>query len=179
MTDQNDPVLEDLRRRTLDDPDVPAGIRRALDAGAQLERIHLDARGRWSHEGESFENRRLIDLFHRSVTRTPSGLWLLSIPPYSYPITVDDAGWFIVRVTESDGRIGGELAGGELVVLDCGAFSTDGRDRVYVQLADGRRARLIDRAWRWVESALTEQGGQWAVVLADGRHCLLSEASVD
>jgi hypothetical protein len=172
VTRETDDALLQLRARALDDPDVPEGIRRALDAGAQLERIHLDARGRWTHEGERFENRRLSALFHRSVARTPAGLWLLTIAPYSYPITVEDAGWFITRIIEGP-ELQAELAGGEVATIDADAFSTDGQDHVYATLWDGRRARLIDAAWRWVEAGLVEQGGRWAVALPDGRSCAL------
>jgi hypothetical protein len=160
--------LEEVRRRALDDPDIPDGLRRALAAGLALETIHLDARGRWSHEGERFVNRRLSALFHRSVVCTSAGTWLLSIPPYTYPITVEDCGWFVVRV-HSDAATDGlhaELAGGELVRLPTGGWWTDGGERVLVQLADGRRCRLVDDAWRWVGTAL--DGGEPAWVLRTG-----------
>lgn len=163
--------LEQIRRTALADPDIPEGLRRALSAGLALESIRLDSRGRWSHEGERFVNRRLSALFHRSVVRTRSGTWLLSIPPYTYPVTVDDCGWFVVRV-QADVRtdtLQGELAGGELVALSSAGWWTDGGERVLVELVDGRLCRLVEDAWRWVGEVLDETESGW--ILRTGLTC--------
>ena len=77
--------------KLLSDESLPSPIAAALRAGMALERIELDAEGRFWHQGEPFENERLSQLFHRSIARTPGGTYLISIPPYSYPFHVADA----------------------------------------------------------------------------------------
>jgi len=80
------------------DPTLPDVVRRFLLAGAPIEPIRLDRLGQWWHRGEPFENRKLIDLFSRSVQRTEGGTWILHIEPYTYPIAVDDTGYFVHRI---------------------------------------------------------------------------------
>lgn len=80
------------------DPTLPQVVQDFLRSGARLETIRLDHRGNWTHEGLAFENPRVIALFNRSVTRTPGGTWVLEIPPFTYPITVDDTGFFVEHI---------------------------------------------------------------------------------
>lgn len=82
----------------LADVSLPAPIRAALSAGAQLERIELDAEGQWRHQGTLFVHPHLIELFHRSIVRTSGGTYLLQIPPYSYPIVVVDTPRYVRHI---------------------------------------------------------------------------------
>src|SRR5437879_3580541 len=77
------------------DPTLPEPVRRFLAAGARLEPSVLDAEGRWHHEGGEFLNEKLQLLFHRSIGRTPGGTWVLVIPPFTYPIQVEDTPYHV------------------------------------------------------------------------------------
>ena len=87
-TERPTEALTAVRRAALQDPDLPSGLRRALESGAALEDIALDDRGRWWHEGVRIEHKRLSTLFHRGLEQTNSGTWLIALPPYSYPVHV-------------------------------------------------------------------------------------------
>ena len=80
------------------DPTLPQVVQDFLRSGAKLETIRLDSRGNWTHEGSDFENTRVVSLFNRSVARTPGGTWVLEIAPFTYPITVDDTGFFVDHI---------------------------------------------------------------------------------
>ena len=97
MSDFSQPPRSD-RDAVLADASLPAAIRAALSAGAQLERIELDAEGQWRHEGTPFVHPHLIELFHRSIVRTRGGTYLIEIPPYSYPITVRDTPRYVRHI---------------------------------------------------------------------------------
>lgn len=112
------------------DPTLPDTVRRFLDSGAQLEVIALDDEGNWSHQGEPFENDKLKLLFHRSITRTEGGTWLLSIPPFSYPITVADTPYHVRTV---DFRRG-----------------PDGTEQVVLSLSDETEETLDPQTLRYV-----------------------------
>jgi uncharacterized protein len=80
------------------DPTLPETVRNFLARGAKLERIHLDDRGNWTHEGLDFDNPKIIALFNRSVGRTPGGTWILQVGTFTYPIEVEDTGFFVERL---------------------------------------------------------------------------------
>lgn len=155
------PRLEALRAAASDDADVPETVRRFLAAGAPLEEIRLDARGRWWHEGEPFENRRLMALFHRSLQRTGQGTWILSIPPYTYPVLVDETGHFVDRVEASAEGILLRLLDGTRRPADTGRFYTDGGERILVHLEEGAWARVVGDAYRALLEDLDEEAGEW------------------
>ena len=85
------------------DPTLPEPVRRFLAAGATLESIALDKEGRFTHQGQPIVHPRLRHLFHRSIDRTPGGTWVLHIPPYTYPITVDDTPYHVRSLSLSPG----------------------------------------------------------------------------
>lgn len=80
------------------DETLPEVVKDYLRKGFELEEIRLDATGKWTHEGLDFENTKLIALFSRSVGRTDGGTWVLEVGPFTYPITVEDTGFFVERV---------------------------------------------------------------------------------
>lgn len=88
----------DLREEALADPTLPEPVRRALASGLKLERITLDSEGRWFHEGGPIEHPRIVELFNRSIERTPGGTFVLHVAPYTYPIEVEDAPLQVRRV---------------------------------------------------------------------------------
>jgi len=181
----SDTTLDALRAQTADDPDVPANVRAFLKGGAPLEEIRLDARGRWWHQGEPFQNQRLIDLFCRSVRQTAAGTWLLVIPPYTYPIIVERTGWFATHLhLTSFGQqhtFAFTLLGGEHIHTPTPTLVTDGVDFVALawtpapatddaplaQSADESTAptpriiRLIGAAYDRILDHIDETDGGW------------------
>ena len=81
------------------DPTLPELVRNFLASGGQLEEIRLDAAGDWWHKGGLFNNLKMMRLFSRSVDRTEGGTWVLRVGRFTYPIEVDDTGFFVERVT--------------------------------------------------------------------------------
>src|SRR5262249_54219889 len=64
----------------------------------RIERITLDAEGRWWHEGDPIDNPRIVELFTRSIERTPGGTFVLHVGPFVYPIEVKDTPYLVRRV---------------------------------------------------------------------------------
>jgi hypothetical protein len=154
--------LNELRQRTLLDPDIPEGLRRALEAGASLESIHLDARGRWWHQGEPFINQRLIHLFHRSLHQTLAGTWLLTIPPFSYPVTVEHTGRFVHRIERKDTCYLLMTRDGREVPFDPATLSTDGVDGLFT-VVNGETARFVDDAWKALSPCVDLDDDGWVL----------------
>lgn len=154
--------LNELRQQALHDPDIPAGLRRALEAGFSLESIHLDARGRWWHQGEPFINQRLIGLFHRSLHHTAGGTWLLTIPPFSYPVTVEGVGRFIHRIERQGDTSVMHTRDGCEWPFDPHALTTDGLDGLFT-LINGERARFVDDAWKALSPHIDLVDDMWVL----------------
>jgi len=170
--------LNELRHRALLDPDTPPGLRRALQAGAPLEAIHLDARGRWWHEGEPFVHPRLIQLFHRSLHQTPGGTWLLTIPPYSYPVTVEKTGRFVHRILRTDGSSRLCTYDGREVLFDRGALFTDGVDGLFTVI-EGHTARFVEDAWKTLSLCMEQVEDGWVLDWQGQRSPIQKEAASD
>lgn len=162
--------LDDLRQQTIDDPEVPEMVRRFLKGGAPLEDIRLSAYGQWRHEGDRFENKRLANLFHRSLKRTSKGTWVLEIPPYTYPVTVELTDTFISRLetlsTQTRGRLVGDPDPERWVTVDLATIYTDGDDLLACR-ADGKAARLVDSAYRTLAERLDVRGETYVIRLDD------------
>lgn len=173
-----DEVSGDEVKQLLRDPGLPEPVRRALLGGAKLERIELDPEGQWRHQGEPFTNPNLIALFHRSITRTAGGTYVLQIPPFTYPITVADTPRFVRHV-----RIAGSEAGGPAVTLllsdgseqplaaDGLAYVADRGLYCRVRAPDGSRwpARFLRPAYYALAEHLVEEDGAFQLDLPSGR----------
>jgi len=94
MAKDHDPSKSDLAEI---DPTLPEMVQNFLRGGGKLEEIRLDGNGTWLHEGLRFENARVVQLFSRSVDRTEGGTWVLNVGRFTYPIVVDDVGFFVDR----------------------------------------------------------------------------------
>lgn len=158
--------LDALRACALADPSLPPGLARALGEGLPLEDIRLDARGRWWHQGEPFEHLRLRALFHRALQQTAHGTWLVVLPPFSYPVTVEGDHVFIVRWLDGGSRV--RLADDAVRTLEGTRWETDGLDVVRVLWPDGLRARVVGSAWRTLEGWVDEDAGGAPVLRLPG-----------
>ncbi|RAL23586.1 hypothetical protein DL240_05350 [Lujinxingia litoralis] len=139
------------------DPTLPEMVQDFLRAGGTLEEIRLDAGGTWLHEGLRFENERVVELFSRSVDRTEGGTWVLNVGRFTYPITVDDVGFFVERATweEKEPRVWLSDGTQETLNLDSLRYAEGGR--LYCTIKDGRfKARFKRGAYHAIASYLDQ-----------------------
>lgn len=176
MSQANDLSTDELAR-ILGDASLPAPVRRALEGGASLERIELDAEGEWRHAGEPFTNPNLIALFHRSIGRTAGGTYVLSIPPFTYPILVADTPRFvrhvrIVRIGQAPGAGGVTLllSDGSEEALDPSTLAHVAERGLYCRVGAERwLARFLRPAYYALAELLLEEGGGYYLDLPGGR----------
>lgn len=142
------------------DPTLPDVVKNFLRSGAELEEIRLDERGRWTHEGLDFENPRIIDLFSRSVGRTEGGTWVLEVGRFTYPITVEDCGFFVERVDFDEDPPLLELSDQTEDRLDPTTLEYEGDGKLYCRVKEGKfRARFAWEAYHAVADRLVERDG--------------------
>lgn len=133
------------------DETLPDIVKHFLRKGYQLEDIHLDQNGRWFHRGEVFENEKLIALFSRSVGRTEGGTWILEVGPFTYPIRVDDTGFFVERLLFDRGKSAAplmHLSDQTTERLDVATLTYEPEGRLYCTIRQGAfRARFLKPAY--------------------------------
>jgi len=154
-TDDNDQVEREI------DETLPDVVKDFLRSGAELEEIRLDDRGRWTHEGLDFENQRIIDLFSRSVDRTEGGTWVLEVGRFTYPITVDDVGFFVERFDDSTDPPTIKLSDETREQLDIDSLEYEPGGRLYCHIKEGRfRARFKRDAYYDAAEYVIEDDGE-------------------
>ncbi len=152
------------------DPTLPQVVQDFLRSGAKLQEIRLDETGRWTHEGLDFENQRVVSLFSRSVTRTDGGTWVLEIGRFTYPIVVEDTGFFVTRVHWSERPPPLELSDQTKEVLDIDSLEYRAGGRLYCSIKDGLyRARFDRKSYHSIMDFLEEESGEVVLVLGDQR----------
>lgn len=154
------------------DPTLPPMVRQFLEGGGVLEDIRLDAEGRWWHEGGLFNNEKIMRLFWRSVDRTEGGTWVLRVGRFTYPITVEDAPFFVHRV-RFEGHGGDErawlsLSDESTEALDPATLRYQEGRGLYCRVKDHRFEAHLDRAaWHGLQERLVErEGGAWGLLIA-------------
>lgn len=142
MSDSKQTDPQDSADREIDET-LPEVVKDFLRSGAELEEIRLDDRGRWTHEGLDFENQRIIDLFSRSVDRTEGGTWVLEVGRFTYPITVDDVGFFVERFDDTSNPPTVKLSDETEEKLNVDTLEYEPGGRLYCTVKNGRfRARF-------------------------------------
>ncbi len=155
------------------DPTLPEVVQNFLRSGAELEEIRLDERGEWTHEGLRFENSRLIGLFSRSIGRTEGGTWILEIGPFTYPITVEDTGFFVEAVDWSEQPPRLRLSDDTSEPLDVHSVEYRPGGRLYCRIKDGAfRARFKHNAYHSIMDHLHEEDGKVILSVTGTQICL-------
>ncbi|MFW5968001.1 MAG: hypothetical protein ACOCV2_10810 [Persicimonas sp.] len=155
------------------DETLPEVVKNYLRQGYELEEIRLDATGKWTHEGLDFENPKIIDLFSRSVDRTPGGTWVLEIGRFTYPITVEDAGFFVERIDLSQSPPLLSLSDDTTEELDPNTLAYEPEGRLYCTVKDGEfRARFKRPAYYALAERFVEEDGEVAVELGGERYVI-------
>ena len=173
-------MSDDLRRQVLDDPSIPDPVRKALEEGSDLEEIRLDDRGQWWHRDDRIDHPRIRELFSRSVDRTEGGTWVLRIWRFTYPIKVDDTGFFVTgleprREADAEGQvIDLLLSDGSVERLDPTTLAYTPPDRLVARVKAGRfEARFLRAAYhRLLDGWLEAEGEGFSVVLGGKRYRL-------
>lgn len=154
------------------DPTLPQVVQDFLKSGAHLQEIRLDARGNWTHEGLDFENDRVIALFSRSVARTEGGTWVLEIGRFTYPIVVEDTGFFVDHVDWSSAPPTLYLSDQTQQPLDLQTLQYHEGGRLYCLIKDGKfRARFKRDPYHSIMDLLEEEDDQ--IFLVHGKERVL------
>lgn len=157
------------------DDTLPDVVQDFLASGADLEELRLDERGEWTHEGLDFENQRIIDLFSRSVDRTEGGTWVLEVGRFTYPITVEDAGFFVDRIDFDADPPELKLSDQTTEPLDPETLEYESSGRLYCRVKDGEfRARFQRPAYFDLAEHITEEDGELFADIA-GEHVHLGD----
>ncbi len=154
-----------LRQQTIDDEEIPALVRKFLAAGADLEDIRLNARGEWMHQDEHFINKKLSQLFHRSLHQTSKGTWYLQVNPYTYPVTVELTHQFIDRLQHEDGATKAHIVGKDpntYTDIDLQDLYTDG-DEIIAMRHNDAPTRFVGQAYRDLLLQLNQDGEQFYI----------------
>lgn len=142
------------------DETLPDIVKKFLRSGGQLQDITLHADGKWTHEGCDFENPRITELFSRSVSRTEGGTWVLEVGRFTYPINVEDTGFFVERVDLSASPPELELSDGTREPLAVETLSYADGGRLYCEVKGGAfRARFKRHAYYALTEHFVERGG--------------------
>lgn len=130
------------------DETLPEAVKGFLRQGYELHKIHLDARGKWTHEDLDFENPRIIDAFNRGVAKTEGGSWVLELGRFTYPIIVEDTGFFVERIEHEGDDIRLFLSDDTSEILDPTTVTYEPVGRLYCRVKEGDfRARFKRSAY--------------------------------
>jgi hypothetical protein len=147
---------------TIDEIDetLPEAVKGFLRKGYKLHKIHLDARGKWTHEDLDFENPRIIEAFNRGVRRTEGGTWVLQLGRFTYPIVVEDTGYFVDRLHLADSPTI-DLSDGTTEALDPSTLSYESGGRLYCRIKGGDfRARFKRQPYYQIAEVFEERDGE-------------------
>lgn len=162
------------------DETLPEVVQEYLRKGYELEEIRLDATGKWTHEGLDFENPKIVNLFSRSVGRTEGGTWVLEIPPFTYPITVEDTGFFVERVDLNQSPPKLYLSDSTTEELDPATLEYKPEGRLYCTVKGGDfRARFKRPAYYELAEHFVEDDSTVYVELGEERYELADLDELD
>ena len=126
--------------------------------------------GNWYSDGEKIANRRIADLFSRSIEASGDGGHVLRVGDEEAPVQVEDTPFVVRQIREiPGGALEGELNDGTRETID-GSLRLRG-DVLYCRVKNGRfEARLLRTAQasiaQWIVSG---DGARWQVDTPAGR----------
>lgn len=112
-------------------------------------RIRFGRDGRWYADGEPIENRKVADLFSRSLVPRADGGWELQVGHERAPVEVEDTPW-VVQDVEGDGESGWTviLNDGSRERLDPATLAVGEDDVLYCRVRGGTvRVRFLRPAY--------------------------------
>lgn len=170
------PLDPDFTAAVLADTTLPEPVRKALLSGLSLERITLDAEGRWWHEGDPIDNPRIVELFNRSIERTAGGTYVLHIAPYTYPIEVEDTPYFVRRIELAGDTVRLYLSDGSDEKLDVSSLRSRAGRGFYCAVKGGAFAARFSRpAYYALAEHVEESSGGFTLILGSSRTVIREE----
>ena len=140
--------------------------------------LHHD--GHWTHEGQPILNRKIREVFDRSVRFLPDegdeGKYVVQIDRYRGEIEVEEAGFFVREFDAATGRV--RLSDGTTEPLDASSLRLSARDGALLcavkrDLApEGLPARFHHAAQSELLLAVDETRDGMVLCMAGGRHPL-------
>lgn len=133
--------------------------------------LHHD--GCWTHEGAPIQNRKIRELFDRSVVYLPDeDKYIVKLGRFRGQIEIEEAGFFVKSIDLVQGSV--HLSDGSVDRLEASSLEVSGRDgallcRVKRALVpSGLLARFSHSAQAELLGAVEEapEGGGWVVMLA-------------
>lgn len=161
------------------DETLPDIVKNFLKSGGKLEDITLHDDGKWTHEGLDFENPKIQKLFSRSVSRTEGGTWVLEVGRFTYPINVEDTGFFIKYIDTDASPPVVTVSDGSEQDLDVATMNYAEGGRLYCTIKDGEfRARFKRQPYYKLAEHFEERDGQIFVKL-DGHAVALTTMAAE
>ena len=113
--------------------------------------IRLSETGKWFHQGQPFENSKIIEFFHRAIRKDNQGEYFLfnrvgKKTEHVY-FEVADTAYFVTSLGSKpeDNLLEGKLNIGQRVSIDIESLVEDDRGVMYCQVFTGDRARFTKR----------------------------------
>lgn len=151
------------------DETLPETVKAFLRKGAKLENITLHADGKWTHEGLDFENQNIIDAFFRGVNRTVGGTWVITLEPFTYPIEVEECGYFVRRV-EMTPDLKVFLSDGTTEIVPLSSIHYRPPSNLYCTIKEGRfEARFLRQPHNQLLEHVVEDSGSYVLELGNER----------
>jgi len=131
----------------------------------QSSRIVFGRDGEWYADGERIENRRIADLFARSVHRRDGGGYELRVAEERAAIEVEDTPYVVRAVRDADRTLEIELNDGSIEALDAATLAVGGGDVLYCQVKGGEElARFTRPAYHQLAGSIREiEPGRFAL----------------
>jgi uncharacterized protein len=141
----------------------------------QNSSIRFGRDGCWYADGQPIVNRRIAELFARSVHRGDDGTYWLRIGDERAPIAVDDTPYVVIAVgNDPHGEIWIELNDGSRETLDPGTLRVGADDVLYCRVKGGSEmARVLRPAYyQLAEHIAVGEAGRFILQTATGRYAI-------
>ena len=133
--------------------------------------LHHD--GRWTHEGHPILNRKMRELFDRSVVYLPDeGKFIVKLGHFRGEIEIEEAGFFVKSIDLAESQV--HLSDGHVDRLEVGSLTVSPLDGALLcrvkhdLIPSGLRARFCHSAQAELLGAVEEgpDGAGWFLVLS-------------
>ncbi len=121
--------------------------------------IHLDAEGRWFHDGERVEHPRIVEAWNRGIERAPDGRFILRFGWDWCYFTVEDAPLQVTGLHRDNDALSLQLSNGAVEPLDPASL-TEQDGVLYCVTRSGLEARFSRAAQGVIADELEEVDGR-------------------
>jgi len=140
--------LEKFRKSNPIEVGGHVGSLHLLAGGALRYELRIDREGKWFHEGIEIVREDIRNLFSRHLTRDKDGGYVVRIGNDECPVTVEDAPFVVVRVSQdSEDMLSLLLNDGERAMLDPHTIEFGSSNVPYCRIRSGLRARFSRAAY--------------------------------